>query len=157
MARVYRASVDLRCIDVYRGGPSALHLLAGLLACPELALVIGVVLRVGFDRVWGILLEERSIPQRERLPRGKSRSVWIAGLREPCPRSHDLIRERNLRALQLPWLTARLIQVHAEISAVVALKHKLNVARMCCEWLEMPCRRCGIGHLREVIRRILIR
>jgi hypothetical protein len=109
MARVYRTSVDLRCINIRRGGPSALHLLAGFLARPELALVIGAVLRVGFDRVWGILLEERSIPRRERLPCGKSRSVWIAGLREPCPRSHDLIRERNLRALQLPWLTARLV------------------------------------------------
>src|SRR5215471_16536884 len=28
---------------------------------------------------------------------------------------------------------------------------------MCCERLEMPCRRCGIGHLREVIRRTLVR
>src|SRR5215469_14563817 len=28
---------------------------------------------------------------------------------------------------------------------------------MCGERLEMPCRRCGIGHLREVIRRILVR
>src|SRR6516225_6420182 len=74
-----------RCSDVRRGGPSALHLLAGLLARPELALVIGAVLRVGFDRVWGILLEERSIPRRERLPRGKSRSVRIAGLCKPCP------------------------------------------------------------------------
>src|SRR6478672_10278602 len=59
MARVCRASVDLQCIDVHRGGPSALHLLAGFLARPELALVVGAVLRVGFDRVWGILLEER--------------------------------------------------------------------------------------------------
>jgi len=59
------------------------HLLAGFLARPEIALVIGVVLRVGFDRVWRILLEERSIPRRERLPLGKSRSVRIAGLREP--------------------------------------------------------------------------
>src|SRR5215831_11087636 len=157
MARVSRASVDLRCMDAHRGGPSALHLLAGFLARPELALVIGVVLRVSFDRVWGILLEERSIPRRERLPRGKPRSVRIAGLREPCPRSHDLIRERNLRPLQFAWLTAGLVQVHAEISAVVAQKHELNVARMCRERLEMPSRRCGIGHLREVIRRILVR
>src|ERR1700758_189765 len=109
MARVCRASVDLQCIEVHRGGPSALHLLADFLARPELAFVIGAVLRVCFDRVWGILLEERSIPRRERLPRGKARSVRIAGLREPCPRSDDLVGERNLRALQLPWLTAGLV------------------------------------------------
>src|SRR5215831_9002670 len=63
------------------------------LARPELALVIGAVLHAGFDRVWGILLDERSIRRRERLPRAKSRSGRIAGLCEPCPRSHDLIRD----------------------------------------------------------------
>src|SRR5499427_10701323 len=40
---------------------------------------------------------------------------------------------------------------------MVAQKHELNVGRMCCERLEMPSRRCGIGHLRKVIRRILVR
>ena len=130
MARVCRASVGLQCIDVHRGGSSALPLLAGFLARPEVAVVIGAVLRVGFDRVWTILLEERCSPRHERLPRGKSRSVRITGLHEPCPRSDDLIGERNLRVLQLPRLTARLVQVHAQISAVVARKHELNVARM---------------------------
>src|SRR5215472_13617809 len=109
MARASRASPTCNALTVHRGGPSTLHLLAGFLVRPELAIVIGVVLRVGFDRVWGILLEERSTPRRERLPRGKSRSVRIAGLRELCPRPHDLIRERNLRELQLPWLTTGLI------------------------------------------------
>jgi hypothetical protein len=108
-----------------------------LLGSPEVTLIFGAKLPVGFGRVGDVLHEERPRARFEHRPLRNSWSVRIAGGREVRPRPHYLVRQGNLRPLQFAGLAGGLVQIHPQIPTVPVWEHELNVDRMARQGLEI--------------------
>ena len=135
-------------------------LVSDLLSSPEGTMIVVAILRGGFQCIGGILSEKRPRACCKHGPRWKTRSIWIAILREVRPRSCYLVRQGNLGSLQFARLPGSLVQIHSEIPAMPLWEHELNVGRVVGARLEIARSRTrcivGIRHLREVKRRLLV-